>query len=137
MRHTAHTGMSLHQPGPARRRGAVIVYTAIIMVAFCGICSLAVDYGHVQMAKSELQRMADATARGYCELYNVNGSWPSSSNSYASALESTSHNPVTSSSAPTIVTSKTGSGYWNTATGTWSTTSGTNKNPACPSPGAR
>jgi hypothetical protein len=121
------------QPGQlrvSRYRGAVIVYTAICMLAFCGITSFAVDYGHVQMVKSELQRMADATARGQCEMYNVNGSWPSSSNSYASALGSTTYNPVTSSSAPTVTTSQTGSGYWNTSTKAWSSSSGTNKNPA-------
>ncbi|HEX4125911.1 MAG TPA: Tad domain-containing protein [Tepidisphaeraceae bacterium] len=109
------------------RRGAVLIYAALMMTAFCGICSLAVDYGRVQMVKTELQRMADATARGYCELYNVNGSWPTTTNTYASKLDSTTYNPVTSTSTPSVTITK---GYWKTSTSTWSTSSGSGKNPA-------
>src|SRR4051812_30221373 len=45
------------------RRGAVLVYTMVAMVAFVGLCSLAVDYGRAQMVKTELQSAADAAAR--------------------------------------------------------------------------
>src|SRR4051812_16787578 len=46
-----------------RRRGAVLVYTTAAIVVFCGFCVLAVDWGRVQLAKSELMRATDAAAR--------------------------------------------------------------------------
>src|SRR5437764_1148924 len=53
------------------RRGAVMVYSVAIMVVFVAICSLAVDYGRVQLTKTELQSAADAAARaGAAGLYD-------------------------------------------------------------------
>src|SRR4051794_20388854 len=46
-----------------RRKGLVIIYAIVIMVAMFAIISLAVDLGRVQVAKTELQRAADAGAR--------------------------------------------------------------------------
>lgn len=46
-----------------RRNGLVLIYAIIIMVAMFAIISLAVDLGRVQVAKTELQRAADAGAR--------------------------------------------------------------------------
>lgn len=46
-----------------RRRGVVIYYMAGAMVTLCGVCSLAVDLGRVQLVKTELRRSADASAR--------------------------------------------------------------------------
>ncbi len=46
-----------------RRRGSILLYVIVMMTALLGICTLAVDYGHVQLVKSEMQRTADATAR--------------------------------------------------------------------------
>ncbi|MGC4030215.1 MAG: pilus assembly protein TadG-related protein [Tepidisphaeraceae bacterium] len=40
-----------------------MVYALMIFTALGGIVSLAVDYGHVQLVKTELQRAADAAAR--------------------------------------------------------------------------
>src|SRR5437763_2062842 len=55
----------------ATRRGAVMVDSATAMVAFAAACSLAVDYGRVQLAKTELQSAADAAARaGAAGLYD-------------------------------------------------------------------
>jgi Flp pilus assembly protein TadG len=49
---------------PRRRHaGAIIIYIAVIMVALTAMVSLAVDFGHVEVAKIELQRAADAIAR--------------------------------------------------------------------------
>ncbi|HXE53203.1 MAG TPA: pilus assembly protein TadG-related protein, partial [Tepidisphaeraceae bacterium] len=45
------------------RRGTVLVYTTIAMVAFAGFISLAVDVGHVRMVRNQLQDAADAAAR--------------------------------------------------------------------------
>jgi Flp pilus assembly protein TadG len=41
----------------------VIVYVAILMVAMVGFCSLAVDLGRVQTAKTQLRSAVDAAAR--------------------------------------------------------------------------
>src|SRR3954453_833111 len=46
-----------------RRKGMVLIYAIIIMVAMFALISLAVDLGRVQVAKTELQRAADAGAR--------------------------------------------------------------------------
>jgi hypothetical protein len=49
----------------------VLVYGAVAMVAFIGICLLAVDFGRVRVVKLELQSAADAAARaGAAELDN-------------------------------------------------------------------
>jgi Flp pilus assembly protein TadG len=45
------------------RRGVAAIWTVLIMVALCGIISLAVDLGRVQLAKTELQAAADAACR--------------------------------------------------------------------------
>jgi Flp pilus assembly protein TadG len=45
------------------RRGISTIYMLISIVALCALCSLAVDLGRVQLAKTELQRCADAAAR--------------------------------------------------------------------------
>src|SRR3954464_5521755 len=46
-----------------RSRGVAMVYAIMIMTAMCMILSLAVDYGHAQLVKTELRRAADASAR--------------------------------------------------------------------------
>src|SRR5438046_823117 len=69
-----HTGLSLERSlnmlfhgkrvRSARRRNAmVLIYGIVIMVAMFALISLAVDMGRVQVAKTELQRAADAGAR--------------------------------------------------------------------------
>src|SRR5438034_11773735 len=45
------------------RRGVSIVYVAVGLTVLAGMISLAVDYGRVQLAKTELRRAADAAAR--------------------------------------------------------------------------
>jgi hypothetical protein len=45
------------------RRGTILIYGAISLVLFCAFVSLAVDFGRVQLAKTELRRNADAAAR--------------------------------------------------------------------------
>jgi hypothetical protein len=51
-----------------RRGGYTLIYVSVGLVAFTGICTLAVDWGRVQLAKTELRRTCDAAAR-----YAVNG----------------------------------------------------------------
>ena len=46
-----------------RRRGVVVIYASVFFVAIIAVVSLAVDWGRVQMVKTELQDAADAAAR--------------------------------------------------------------------------
>jgi hypothetical protein len=55
-----HSGRLTRGSAP---RGSTLVYLTMAMVALIGFSSLAVDLGRVQVAKSELQRAADAAAR--------------------------------------------------------------------------
>ncbi len=50
------------------RRGIAMIWAVVVLVALMGFCSLAVDYGRVQLVKTELQRAADAACR-----YGVTG----------------------------------------------------------------
>ena len=43
-------------------RGAVAIYVALTMVVFLGIAALAIDVGYTRVARTELQRAADAAA---------------------------------------------------------------------------
>jgi uncharacterized membrane protein len=51
------------RPGSRAPRGVASYYLVICMVALCGICSLGVDLGRVQLVKTELRRAADAASR--------------------------------------------------------------------------
>ena len=54
---------------PRRRRAAVLVYSMTAMVVLCGVISLAVDWGRVQLTKTQLVATAEAAARaGAMEL---------------------------------------------------------------------
>ena len=46
----------------ANQKGAVIVMVAILMVVLIGCAALAVDVGYLYVARTELQRAADAGA---------------------------------------------------------------------------
>jgi hypothetical protein len=100
----------------------MLALIVLLMVMFTAIASLAVDYGHVQFVKSEMQRTADATARGYMEYYITSGQ--SYANTHGPALYSNANNPVDGNSgiAPTVNVTW---GYWTAGTSTFSTTSGT------------
>ena len=107
---------------PSRHRGGVLVYIVMTMTALMGICSLAVDLGRIQAAKTEIQSCADATARAYIEYYSVYGT--AYANSNGPQLYASSNNPVDSGSgvSPTVSVVW---GYWNTSSNTFSTSSGT------------
>jgi hypothetical protein len=51
-----------------RRRGMALVYVIVAMMAMVGFCSLAVDFGRVETAKTALRSTADAVA-----MYAVQG----------------------------------------------------------------
>lgn len=58
-----NVGASVNRRIVVRRRGAVLIYSVLALVALTALASLAVDFGRVQLAKTELRRTCDAAAR--------------------------------------------------------------------------
>ena len=52
------------QPRTKKRRGVIAVLTAIMLVVMLAMVAFAVDVGYLVLARSELQRSADAAALG-------------------------------------------------------------------------
>jgi Flp pilus assembly protein TadG len=70
----------------ARYRGVAIVYVAVIMVALMGLCSLAVDFAHMNIVKNELHLAADAAAQ-YGAMGLPNGSAAAIANAITGAAD--------------------------------------------------
>lgn len=68
-------------------KGISTVYAVVAMTAFCAFCSLAVDFGRVQLAKLQLGRAADACARAAAGVLPVEGTnrARTAANTYASS----------------------------------------------------
>lgn len=75
----------------ARRRGSAIVYATFATLAISGFTALAVDWGRVQLTKSELQAAADAASRyGAAGLQNsIFGVSAARANSIAAVAQNT------------------------------------------------
>ena len=74
---------------PRRRRtGVSALYSIILLTALIGMSSLGVDYARVQLAKTELQRGADAAAR-YAASTLSSGTATARSNAVACAAQNT------------------------------------------------
>ena len=107
-------------PAPVvrRHRGSVLVYTVVTMVTLCGLVSLAVDYGHVQSVRQQMQRSADSAARGYLDLILRTGYTPALALADAAYFAQSSYNPVDAASvAPATVTITPGT--WDPTTATF------------------
>ncbi len=96
---------------PRRRHsGLVLIYVIVAMAVLVGFSSLAVDWGRVQLVRTELQRTADAAAR-----YAVTGLSTSAALAQTYAITAAAENTADGSSvvlqAGDIVT-----GNWNTTT---------------------
>jgi hypothetical protein len=99
----------------------MLIYSLFMMVILLAIVSLALDYGRVQMIKTELQRTADATARGALQMYASDGSTTASI--VTPMMASQSYNPVDANSGISPTASITW-GYWNASTKTFTAGSG-------------
>jgi hypothetical protein len=89
------------------------VYVSIVSLALLGFVSLGVDFGRVEVAKTELQRAADAAA-----LY---GSTGASDGTYsAKAIDAANDNKV-DGSALVLTNADVQSITWNSGTGTYTT----------------
>lgn len=96
--------------GDRRRRGVSLIYASILMVVLCAFASFAVDLGRVQVAKTELQRAADAAAR-----YGVAGLSTSGTQARANAIAAAAEN-LTDGTAVTLTNSDIEFGKWNGTT---------------------
>jgi len=88
---------------PAGESGIVLVFVAIGMLVFCGFAALAVDIGHLQVVRNEIQKAADAGA-----LAGARGLWPdnidSDNNAYVS-IKATPNWPVAQQRAQAVIQS--------------------------------
>jgi hypothetical protein len=98
----------------ARPRGIAIVWFAFVLVALSAIVSLGVDWGHVQMIRTQMQGSADDIALGVMDAY-LRGGWNSA---YAAAAVTPTDNAIDSSALVPTVTITGGS--WNASTRTFS-----------------
>lgn len=48
------------------RKGSILILAALSMIAFVGLCALAIDIGYLMTAKAQLQQSADASALAAC-----------------------------------------------------------------------
>ena len=76
------------------RGGSVMVYTVTALVALTGIVTLAVDYGHAQAVRAEMQRSAEAAARGWIDLILLGHNPSATATGYAAYLAQSTYNPI-------------------------------------------
>ena len=108
-----------HPPRPLRR-GTTIIYGYIVLLGLFAVASLAVDFGHVQVVKTQLQRCTDVTARGCVENYLRRGL----TSAQAAGPGLAAANPVDAGfGIPATVTVTWG--YWDAGTNTFVATAGT------------
>src|SRR5579862_973752 len=93
-----------------RRRGIAVIYIACCIVVLFGFCSLAVDLGRVQVAKTELRRAADSAARAGVAVLSQGNS------TAQSVAVSMAANNTCDGTSVTISTSNVVVGYWNSST---------------------
>jgi len=93
-----------------RHRGVAMVYVIMTMLVMLGFSSMAVDFGRVQVAKTELRRTADAAARAAAGNLSTSSSAATSNAIAIAALNPVDGSPFVLSSSNVQV------GWWNTST---------------------
>ena len=92
--------MSKYSKSQRQRRGAVAVLAAILMVVMFACIALSVDVGVMSVAKTDLQRAADAAAHaGVLEYATTDGTLTRITNARQSAHDWVERNPVLSETA--------------------------------------
>src|ERR1051326_1023102 len=102
-------------------RGLSIIYIVVTMVAATGLVSLAVDYGRVQMAKTELRRAADAGARAAATALG------STSTAQSLAVQFAGANTCDGQAVQLDVANDIEFGTWDSTTRTFTVYTGTNQ----------
>jgi Flp pilus assembly protein TadG len=105
--------------------GFAAIYTVIILIALCGIVSLGVDLGRVQLAKAELQTAADAAARAAAV-----GISTSANQAIADAVAVAAANKCDGSAVVLNAGADVELGTWNSGTKTFTALSGAAANSA-------
>ena len=113
---------SARRPGIHPRSGSMLIYALFLMVILLAMTSLCMDYGRMQMIKTQLQRDADATARGAVQMYVTDG--PSTASWVAPAMAANQYNTVDANSGLPATVNVTW-GWWNKTTKTFTAGSGT------------
>ncbi len=90
-----------------RRRGFGFVYVVLMMTVVFGLSSLAVEFGYVQVAKTQLQNVADAAARA-----GMSGLATSPTAAQNNAISVAAQNTVNASTY-TLTTADIDLGTWN------------------------
>ena len=93
-----------------RRRGAVLIYVAVAMVAFTALTSLVIDIAHLRVVKMQLQFAADSAARN-ATVGLASGGTPTSNAIAAAALISVDGTPVTIQASDVEIGTWSGSKY--------------------------
>jgi Flp pilus assembly protein TadG len=102
----------MKRPSPSRRRGNIVVLSAVLIVAMMAMLAFAVDLGYIAAARTELQRSADAAALAAANQL------PSLSNATLAASACAQDNQT--SITPTLKPTDLVFGYWNRDTATFS-----------------
>ena len=66
----ARLKIGIHLRARYGTRGAMLIYMSVVLAALMAVTSLAVDWGRVQLTKTELQRAADSAARAAMSQLN-------------------------------------------------------------------
>ena len=121
MRNTRLTSSSSRQ---RRRRGLALLYITIVATVVFGFASLAMDYGRVQLAKTQLRAATDIAARAAAPaLGNV-------ANVQSLALQYAAANPCDGSPVALNAATDVEFGDWDTTTRTFTVLTGTARNNA-------
>lgn len=101
----------------ARRRGQIVVFTAVLLSVVLALLALSIDVGYLYTVRSELQRTADAAAiAGAWELFDRDGKAGSqtastlTSRAQSKAVQFASLNPV-ANQAPSLASDDVVVGY--------------------------
>jgi len=85
----------------AARRGVALVYVLVMMTALIGLCSLALDYAHIQVINEQLQRAADAAAQAAVQQL-PNGTTATTGAAMTVATENTADDQFINSNQVTV-----------------------------------
>jgi Flp pilus assembly protein TadG len=102
--------------GRHRRRASVLAFAVVLLVVLIAVTSLAVDYGRVELAKTEMQRAVDAATRAAVAHL------PDAAAARAAAVEVAAANPVAEHGL-SLLPADVEVGRWDPATGTLDTSS--------------
>jgi len=117
--------VSLKVITPPPRRGIAAAYSILMLIALCGLVSMGVDLGRVQLAKTELRSAADAAARA-----GVAGLATSVTQARNDAVATAAANNCDGSSVVIDSTFDIDFGNWDSATRTFTVLSGAAQNNA-------